>query len=106
MPNYSYVCTEGHENDAIRPVGTESMDCPQCGRRAQKRSVYAQAIVERERKIRAGDFFEATDMLESRRQEFEKAEGVTAPPPPLYDMAKRRANRLLKQGAPDSRSVW
>lgn len=106
MPNYTYLCAEGHENDAIRPVGTESMDCPQCGGRAQKRSVYAQAIVERERKYHAGDFFEASDMLESKRQEFETREGVSAPPPPLYRMAKAKAQRLISQGAPDSKSVW
>ena len=107
MPNYTYLCSEGHENDAIRPVGTESMDCPQCGGRAQKRSVYAQAQIERERKItEAKDFFEASDMLESKRQEFEKREGVLASPPPLYRMAKAKAQRLLAQGAPDSKSVW
>ena len=105
MPLYSFRCGVGHETDAIRPVSVDTLDCG-CGRTAVRMSVYRQAQVQQVHKLPGKDFIEASDMLASRHEEFGKREGVETQPPPLWQMAKQRAQRLMKQGAPDSRSIW
>lgn len=104
MPNYSYRCGVGHETDAVRPVSVDTIDCA-CGRTAVRVSVYRQAQWEPDAKLPYKDFAEASDMLASKQEEYERREGVSTPTPPLWRMAKSYAERLTRQGATSSRDV-
>jgi hypothetical protein len=101
MPLYEYRCQAGHVTELLRPASVSSQRCS-CGLDSQRRSVYRTAQIGGEQTLPGRDFLEASEMIADQHQSFERREGVEAPPPPLYRMAKAKAERMLKQGAQSS----
>lgn len=104
MPNYTFRCGNGHNTDALRPVGHPAIRC-HCGRVAHRWSVYAVGIQEREITYSGGTFREATEMLDDQHRSAERSEGVSIQPPSLYRAARAKAERWMRQGAQSSRDV-
>ncbi len=106
-PLYVFSCGE-HETEAIRPVGTDAIAC-HCGQQAQRRSVYAPAIVQKavtapaiaQKEIRyhGRDFIEASSEIAERSDELSKREGVPVKTPDYFSMAMKRAKQMRARGA-------
>ena len=114
MPLYTFSCSGcGHVFDALR--GREvspSLPCPECGLQADRDSVYrigftgfARTPVN-EREIRMGAFNEASNEIAYRHDRAVDArQDQNLAPPPLWQMAKAKAKKLMRAGAKDSSDV-
>lgn len=101
MPLYEYACPAGHVTELRRPVSASTQACS-CGRPSVRKSVYRTQQIGVGRTLPGADFREASEMLADQAATFEQREGVAAKVPPLYRMAKAKADRMLRQGATSS----
>lgn len=90
MPLYLYGCGDGHRSEALRPVGTESIPCPECGAPTRRVYGYSLALTQPEPDTRGmfRRFSEASQELEHR--------GYRGPN--LWQRAKRRAEAMVEAG--------
>lgn len=114
MPIYTFSCSScAHSFDAL--VGRDapsSRPCPRCAAFADRDSVYriSHAGFTRtpvaEREIKMGNYQEAAAELEYRHERMkDNLQEPDLPAPPLWQMAKAKANKLMKAGAKDSSDV-
>lgn len=97
MPLYAYRCAQGHEVEAIAPLGTVERACA-CGLTAIKRTVYAVSPKLPAVRHAGRDFIEASQTVEHNYAEYEKREGVPVERPHLWDAAKQRASQAAGNG--------
>lgn len=108
MPLYLYICRAcGRSTEALRPIGTESIACA-CGETSVRRAIYATAIGGRarppveQRQVSLRQFTEATEEMAYQQDKAEASAGQRLPARPLFEMAKRRAEKLRSAGITDS----
>lgn len=121
MPLYQFDCVCGRSTEALRKVGTDSIDCT-CGESAQRRGFNRVSAVVgdgadwsspvrdgtrirtpiSERKIKMREFNEATAQLSYEHERLEDSMQREIPPPPLARTAIARAQRLMAAGINDS----
>ena len=112
MPLYTFSCANGHSHDALVGRDSASRPCPQCGLFADRESVYRIGVAGftiaplNERTYDIKPYMEATAELAYRH---DRAKDASQNPhlasPPLYQMAKAKAQKLIKAGVKDSGDV-
>lgn len=122
MPLYDFDCECGESTEAIRKAGTVSITCA-CGREAQRRGVNrfsSQMGAEAdwsspvrdggrirppvsERKVKMREFTEASEQLAYEHSRAEESAQQKIPEPPLWRVAKAKADKLMAAGINDSK---
>ncbi len=122
MPLFDFVCSHGHATEARVTSLVPSVACPVCGEDAARVAVHRVAMVVgagrdwtspvrdngrirppvAERKVSLRQYREATEQLEHQHHQTEESAGQKLPEPPLFKIAKQRADQLMKAGVKDS----
>ena len=107
MPYYDFTCPKCGVFEAFARREEDTSPCS-CGEQAPRRSVYrigftgfARPPVD-QREIKIGAFTEASAELEYQHSRQTNVDGSLRPEPPLWQTAKREAQRLQKLGVKDS----
>lgn len=124
MPLYRYRCARGHESEALRKVGTDSIACG-CGDAAQRQSVYTVAATigaeadwtplvrdngrirtpVSDRMVNIRQYREAAEQIAYEQRTAEAAVGMNLPQAPLMEMAKAKVAKLKRAGITDSKDM-
>lgn len=107
MPTYTFACTCGWRGDVRTTFDKNNVSCPSCASTAHKESVYRLNFggfaktpsEERDWSTPYKHFNEASAEMDYKISRLEEATQATVKPPPLYQMAKARADQLMSQGA-------
>lgn len=109
MPLYIYSCSQGHLTEARQKVSVKMIAC-ECGEIAERQSIYATQIGGRartpaaERKIEGFHrYVEASEQMAYEHDKAEESAQRKLPTPPIYEIAKKRADKLMAAGITDSR---
>lgn len=113
MPIYTFTCSScAHSFDALAGRDTPFRPCPQCAEPAERATVYRIShsgftkTPVNEREIKMGHYLEASAELEYRYERTkDNLQEPDLPAPPLWRMAKAKAEKLMKAGAKDSSDV-
>lgn len=122
MPLFDYTCSSGHTTELLRPRSEYDAVCPACGQTAARKQVnlvsmqiggtadWSSLVHDNgqlrapvnERRIPLRQWDEATSELAYAHHQAEQSVGRTLPEPPLFEIAKARADALMKAGVNDS----
>ena len=99
MPLYSFRCQRNHVQEALRPMNVDRVHCA-CGQPAYRVAANRVAIVGPEVDTRNmyRRFTEASQEMDYSATKIESATGQSVATPPLWRMAKRRAQAMIAAG--------
>jgi hypothetical protein len=101
MPIYTYLCHRGHALvDAIRPMECAEVPCPRCGGPMERSAANRVAVTIPEIDMRGKfrRYEEATQEQEHLATKVEQSTGQAVQAPPLWRMAKQKAQAMLARG--------
>ena len=107
MPLFMFRCPQGHRTERLCAAVVQALDCG-CGARAGRESVYLTAQGGRqrapvaERPVLMRQYREASEQLAYGHARAEESAQQPLAPPPLFRMAKAKAQRLQAAGVHDA----
>ena len=114
MPVYTFSCAAcGWRGDRRTGYGSDALPCPDCTLPTARTSVYAVSFggfartpaSERDWSGDFKDYQEASHEIDYRKGRLEDAMQKRIPDPPLYGVAKAKANDLIRKGAKDANDL-
>ena len=100
MPLYIFGCDQGHHAERVRPMGTETIDCPVCSKPARRSVLHTFHVVGPTVDTRGmfRRYQEASQEIDHSYSKIEESVGHPVQSPNYYKMGRRKAAALEAAG--------